>query len=99
MGSMLDRFTLCELCKKPISDNTLCYECNLTKKKAQEFAVQTDATTRDVSAEFNIPQKLLEKWVKDGEFWCKAPCRSCGDMIKGGNLCVNCRFKFASELK
>lgn len=99
MGNKLDRFCLCELCKKPISDSELCYECNMRKKRAQEFAIKEEATLEEVSEKFEIPDKVINRWIKKGEFWCFAPCRSCGKMIKGGNICAECRIRFASELK
>ena len=48
MSSLLARFNLCEICKKPISDNSLCFDCNKLRKKAQEYAIEEDATTREV---------------------------------------------------
>ncbi len=99
MSSLLTRFNLCEICKKPISDNSLCFDCNKLRKKAQEYAIEADATTKEVSEKFGISEKLLIKWVKEGDFWCKAPCRCCGKMVKGAIICDDCRFKFATELK
>lgn len=99
MARGLDRFNICEICKKPISDNTLCFDCLKLKKRAQEFAVNMDATTEEVSKEFGINKKLLDTWVNKGSFWCQAPCRSCGKMVKGGNVCIDCRHRFRTELE
>lgn len=99
MGSLLDKFGVCEMCKKPISGSELCMECNKKKKKAQEHALATDATSTEISEMFGISERLIEKWIRKGEFWCKAPCRSCGKEVKGGNICDECRLRFFTELK
>ena len=99
MGIKLENFNLCEVCRKPITDNTLCFDCLKIKKRAQEFAVENDSTTEEISKQFGIDKKLLEKWVNKGDFWCKSPCRSCKKLVKGGNICPDCRYKFKMELE
>jgi len=98
MATKLETFNLCEICGKPISDNTLCFECLKIKKKAQEYAIANNSTTEDISEQFGIDKNLLNKWVNRGDFWCIAPCRSCGQLVKGGNICAECRYRFKVEL-
>lgn len=85
-------FSVCEMCRKPIAGGDLCPSCMLKKQEIQRYADDhTEAGLVELSEEFGIARKLLQKWVKKGHIRCKTKCRLCGSFIRSGELCTDCK--------
>lgn len=93
-------FSVCEMCRRPLPGDDLCPSCILKKQEIQRYAdAHTEAGLVELSEEFGVSQKLLQKWVKKGYLKCVTKCRLCGSFIRSGELCINCKSSMANGFK
>lgn len=93
-------FTLCEICKKPLSMGNLCPDCLMIKQEMQKYVDEhADAKVAELSKKFGVSESLLRKWVKNGVFNCLVECKFCGHLIRVGTLCSGCKMGIVEELK
>lgn len=93
-------FSVCEMCRKPLRGGDLCPSCTLKKQEIQRYAdAHMGAEVVELSEEFGVNQKLLQRWVKKGYLNCMTKCRLCGGIIQSGELCINCRSNLLNGTK
>lgn len=110
----LNQLSNCPKCGKLFVKGVrdVCLECFKVEEKEYlkviEFLRQVEnrnATLYETSEATEVSIKQITKFIRQGRVSLKGlpnmgyPCESCGSITKEGNLCSECRQKFASSVK
>ena len=101
--SLFANLKLCSVCQTPLPiehGEETCPVCkeNQLFSKVKEYIRSKDVTEYQVADHFNIPQRLVKKWITEGRIEYKEEeerivslhCQKCGEKIAFGTLCQKC---------
>jgi len=90
-------YNICPACIREIEDHY---------RKCVEFLRKNrDSTLYELSEGTGVSVRLITRFIREGRIGAKdapnlmLPCESCGELIKDGPICDNCRSKLSKDVR
>ncbi|TMV47168.1 flagellar protein [Paenibacillus mesophilus] len=88
-------YNMCPNCLREIEDQY--------RKCVDHLRKNRSCTLHELSEETGVPVRMIIRFIREGRIAAKdapnvlTPCESCGEPIKEGTLCANCRSQLAKD--
>ncbi|MFB9756499.1 flagellar protein [Paenibacillus hodogayensis] len=92
-----NNYELCPSCLREIEDQY--------RKCVEHLRKNRGCTLQELSEGAGVPIRMITRFIREGRIATKdapnvlTPCESCGELIREGTLCANCRAKLSRDVK